>query len=164
MRVKPAIAVTLVILLVAAATGCGEGGGSVDGEEGSAPTKEQFVGRANAICEQEREELPERVADFEQARGGEPPEPYGDMVHFVFLPTIEDELSKIERIELPARDRQRIDTAIFAQQSAIDNVANTPRASLRDVKRHFARPAGMLREVGLTSCIVGENPLAPTGS
>lgn len=144
-------------VLVATLAACGGG----DGEDGGPDSvvaigRAEFVKQANAACRSQRDGLMKRVADFERRRGGKRPEPYGDVVHFVLLPTIEEEVRRAEEIDPPPEEEERVDAMFFAQRVAVDKVAVMPRVpSLKAAERHFAEAGGMLRAYGLTACAHG---------
>lgn len=144
-------------LLTATATaGCGAGGDN--GNASSAPpiSRAEFAKRANAACREEKAGMRERIPGFKLRTAGVKPRPYDDLVHFVFLPTVEREISDIEAVEWPPKDAKGIDAMRDVVRTALDSVAVIPRVpSIAAARRHFAVADKKLREYGLTSCVNG---------
>jgi len=137
------------------AVGCG---GSHD--EQARPSKAEFLEKANTACEKARAGAGERVADFlapRKQKGSLTPVDYGDLAHFVMLPTIESEIAGIVTLfPVPAGEGERIDDLLYAERREIDILANTEKIdSIEAVERHFNRSGRMLRAYGLTSCANG---------
>jgi hypothetical protein len=141
--------------------GCGSNGDAKSGT--TSLSKAEFVQLANAACRREKVGLAQRVAEFERLRNGMRPAPYGDMVHRILLPTIEEEVSKIRELTPPHGEEERVDWMLFAQQSAIDNVAvRRSVPSIAAAARHFAGAGRLLRGYGLSDCVF--DPRAQQGS
>lgn len=147
----------IAALGINAMVGCGGGDNpnSPQTAEGVAPTKAAFLQRANQICREERVDLAQKIAKFERLRAGRRPEPYGDMVHYVLLPTVEEELGAIEELEPPKGELDSVDEVLFPQETALNNTAGTPRVpSVRAAERLFADATEALRAYGLQACAV----------
>jgi hypothetical protein len=115
--------------------------------------KAEFVARVNAACREEQAGLTKRVAEFERRQSG-PPEPGADAVHFVFLPTMEAQVWRIEELGVPRGETGRIDAMLDAERFAVDAVAVTPRVpSVAAAARHFANADRLFRAYGLSSCV-----------
>ena len=71
----------------------------------------------------------EQVSAFERRRGRGKPRPYADMVHFVFLPVVEEELARLEELDVPAGDEDLVDFILFTERAAVDKVAIMPRVA-----------------------------------
>lgn len=154
MAIGTAIPVAMAMAMLA--FGCG--GSNEEGGTASLE-KAEYVKQVNAACQGERQGLRERVAEFERNRGDRRPEPYGDAVHFVLLPTIEEEVRRAEEVDPPPGDQERLDALFFAQRVTIDNVAVIPRVpSLRAAERRFAEAGRKLRAYGLWACAHGVEP------
>lgn len=150
MGARPRILLTLATA-IALVGGCG--GGGEDDAGPTKPTKAEFIKQANAACEEERAGLMKRVADFERNRSGGRPEPGADMVHFVYLPTMEAQVFRIEELGVPRGESIRIDMMLDASRFAIDAVAVKPRVpSMEAAERHFAEADKLFLEYGLDSC------------
>lgn len=143
--------------VTAAGTGCGNG--TAETLSSSSLGRADFLKRANAACAQEKAEGRERAATILKLRrhNDETGEVvYADLVHFVFLPTIEAELVRIAELRPPLRDAQRIEEIMAAEKAAIDEVAVMKRiASIEAAKRHFIAAGKLFRDYGLSSCANG---------
>jgi hypothetical protein len=143
-----------VLLTAFAAAGCGGDSGSAS----SSPpiSRAEFAKQANAACREEKSSLSERIAGFKLRIAGEKPRPYADLVHFVFLPMVEREVSDIEAVDWPKKDAEGIDAMRDGVRTAIDAVAVMPRVpSIAAARRHFIQADKQLRAYGLFSCVVG---------
>jgi hypothetical protein len=135
------------------AAGCGGGGGGDDGSTAPSLSKAEFVKRANAVCKKQRADLIEEASSFERLRSGRKPRPYADMVHFVLLPTIEEELNRLEELGVPAGEEKYVGYILFTEQSALDSVATMPRVgSIEAAERHFIKSGKLFRAYGLSAC------------
>ncbi|HET8863446.1 MAG TPA: hypothetical protein VFM94_09375 [Solirubrobacterales bacterium] len=144
--------VTLVVAVATISAGCGDESSTSTPD---AVTKAEFIAKANAACEKERDGLEKRVRDFERqlAARNARPLPYADMVHFVLLPTIEGEIRRIYQLDLPPADEEQIDAMLSTKKFALDQVAVIPRVPSRKVaERHFVEADKLFRAYGLTSC------------
>jgi hypothetical protein len=154
MDIRPGFLLAVAMAIAMVAVGCG--GDSDDAADNAPPSKAEFVKQANAVCERERAGLMERVAEFERRRAGRRPEPGADVVHFVYLPTIEAQIFRIEELDVPRGEQTRIDTLLDAERFALDAVAVMPRVpSIAVAERNFAEADKQLRAYGLSSCANG---------
>jgi hypothetical protein len=152
LRLSFSIGITAAIATVVFGCGADNGGGKT----ATSPSKAEFIRQANSACARERSGLKERLSAFERFRAGEKPEPYADAVHFVLLPTIEEEIARVEELDPPGGEEERVDTILFAQKSTLDSLAVKQRvASISFAEKAFAAPARMLRAYGLASCAYG---------
>jgi hypothetical protein len=115
---------------------------------GSPPSKAEFVRQANAVCRETRAGLADEIADFERHRA-----PNGaDAVHFVLLPTMEEEISGVEELDIPPSAERRVNWLLFRQKSTLDNLAIMSHVSVEAAKRRFAGPGRQLTAYGLSAC------------
>lgn len=154
------MAAVVVAGIAAIATGCGGGGdpasGSGSGNTVTAPpSKAAFVKEANAACSHARAGLATKEAEFERRRGGRKPRPGADMVHFVYLPTMESQIWRIEELGVPHGEERRVEELLYTEQHAIDSVAVMQFASQPLAERHFAKADKLFRAYGLGSCTTG---------
>lgn len=145
------LAVGLAILVV----GCGDGDEEVSSIE-APPIKAEFIKQANATCERERAGLTERVADFERVRAPGKPLPKADAVHFVYLPTMEAQIWRIEQLEVPRGEQGRVDAMLDAERQAVDTVAVIDRVpAIATAERYFRGADRLFRRYGLQACANG---------
>lgn len=155
----------LVIVALSAAvvgTGCG-GDSSSAAKTGASSTastpsldKAEFLKLANAACRKARAGLDQRVASYEQITAKEKPGSYVDVAHFVFLPTIEEEIAGVGAIGWPTGEKERIRVLLAAERTAVDAVAVMEKVpSIAVAERHFVKPGRMLRAYGLSACANG---------
>lgn len=143
----------VVMSIAMLAVGCGGSGGDHPG--GSLFTKVEFIRQANAACERERAGLMERISDFERRRPS-PPLPGADMVHLVYLPTIERQVWRIEELGVPRGETGPIEAMLDAEGLAIDAVAVIPKVlSIAATERYFATADRLFRAYGLPFCATG---------
>jgi hypothetical protein len=141
--------------LIAITVGCGEGGEASSSRLG----KGEFLRRANAICKEARAGLLRKVSDFEaRAKQG----PYVDAVHWVLLPTIEEEIRQVQELDILRKEAGRVDALLDAQQATLDSLAVKPAVPRLEIAaRRFAKPGRQLRAYGLAACAFGPISLRP---
>jgi len=135
---------------MAAVAGCG---GSDSTADTAAPLgKAEFIKQANADCTRARAGLAGREAEFERRRGRHLA-PGADMVHFVYLPTIEGQLRLLESLPSPPGEETRVETMLKTEHYALDSVAVMRHVwSQAAAERYFAKADRLLRAYGLDSC------------
>lgn len=154
--------VAALVALVAIVAGCGSSSdeSTSEAQSGStaaarpSPSKAEFIKQANAACEKARAGLAGRVADFEQRREGRKPLAGADMVHFVYLPTMETQIWRIEELGVPPGEEARIDAMLDAERSGVDaNAVKARVPSIAAAEREFAEADKLFRAYGLHACI-----------
>jgi hypothetical protein len=163
--ISRAAGLLLIVALLTAVVGAGCGGGGGDTSKASTsstaltiPTldKAKFLKLANAACREARAGLGQRVASYERITAKEKPGSYVDMVHFVFLPTIEGEILGIEHTGIPKGEKERLRVLLAADRTAVDAVAVMEKVpSIAVAERHFVKSGRMLRAYGLSACANG---------
>lgn len=150
------------ITVIGVAAGCGsssdESSPEAQSESAAAsipsPSKAQFITQANAACEKARAGLAGRVSDFEQRREGRKPLAGADMVHFVYLPTMETQIWRIEELGVPLGEEERIDAMLDAERSGVDaNAVKAKVPSIAAAEREFVEADRLFRAYGLYACI-----------
>lgn len=152
--------VSLLIVASIATIGSGCGGSSGDSlnsdskSDAAAPlTKAQFLEHANAACAEERAGLKQRLAKYERLSAGRKPAPGADMVHLVFLPTIEAQIFRLEELGAPPGQAVQVDTLLDTERRAVDTVAVIPRVpSIAKAVQHFSEADKLFRAYGLGAC------------
>jgi hypothetical protein len=161
--VRPTILLAIAISIAIVALGCG--GGSDQASTTSPPSKAEFVKQANAACERARAGLGKRVSDFERQRAGRKPEPGADMVHFIYLPTMEAQIFMIEELGVPRGEEKWIDALLDAERFGVDAVAVKPRVpSMAAAEREFAKADNLFLAYGLDSCVTDSRKPRDVGS
>lgn len=154
MKLSVLIFAVLAVGITVALAGCGGGeGGDASLSTESPPTRAEFVKKANAACGRARAGLEEREREFEQRSAGRALAPGVDMVHFVFLPTIEAQVKLLQGLKVPQGDEERVDAILDAERFTIDALAVMPKVpSVAWAERHFAKADRLLRAYGLDAC------------
>lgn len=146
---------SLAIAIAALAAGCGGGSSSSSSEGGGSITKEQFIEKANAICEQDRGNLSkEFTAYLKQHQGKESGEEVlAGMMEALLLPRIEKDLAKLKQLETPPGDKEEIDAFLKAQQKAVNEMANLKRLPEGPAGEKYLEPASRLAKAyGIKVC------------
>jgi hypothetical protein len=142
--------------IVVTSVGCGGGDADTSTSTTAPLSKAQFLKQANAACAKERAGLAQRVAKYERLRGGREPAPGADMVHFIFLPTIEAQILRIEEIGVPRGQAGQVGAILDAERRSVDSVAVIQRVpSIAKAVRQFAEADKLLRAYGLDACANG---------
>jgi hypothetical protein len=162
---RPTTLLAFAISIAVAVSGCG---GDDSGASGTRTTttsmlsKAVFVKQANAACLDERAKLPQRLADFKRENSAGQ-RSILDMVHAVYLPTIEAQTWRIEELGAPRGDEARVDAILDELRTAVDAVAVIPNVpSIAAADRHFGLTDRLLRAYGLLSCT--RRPRQPPGT
>lgn len=164
MLVRAAVVLAVAAGAAIAVVSCGGGddpkAGTTSTAQAPAPSKAEFIKQANAACREARAGLGERIARFEGLRDGRKPEPGADMVHFVYLPTMETQIWRIEELGVPREEDEEVDAMLDAERDGVDAVAVIPRvSSIARADRHFVEADRLFREYGLDACITdGRQP------
>jgi hypothetical protein len=156
----------LVIVALSAAvvaTGCGGDSSSAakTGTSTAASTtpaldKAEFLELANAACRKARAGINQRIASYEHITSKEKPGSYIDVTHWVFLPTVEEEIARVLALGWPTGEKERIRVLLAAERTAVDAVAVMEKVpSIAVAERHFVKPGRMLRAYGLSACANG---------
>jgi hypothetical protein len=122
-------------------------------------SKKEFLKRAEAACEKQRESLVEEASNFINKRIGKGDTEadelalIGPMAKAVMVPTIEAEIAAVRKLGAPAGDEEQIEALLEAQQEAVEEVKELKSAnSLEDVEKHFANATEMYAEYGFGAC------------
>jgi hypothetical protein len=147
---------SLAAALVAMAMIAGCGGGDESASGAQSLSRAEFVHQANALCRQERIGLAKEAAELvrrELSRGFSHDVALHEAAHYVLLPAIENEISKIRFLAIPPADRPGVEAALSAERSAVDRIAvpNT-LASMAAFHHEFTESAVELRVNGLDDC------------
>jgi hypothetical protein len=152
----------LAIAVAAVALGCGggSGGSSSSSSAAGSPTigKAEFIKRASAACREQRADLAERASRYLGGRAskGESPALVYGLVHFVVLPTIETEITKIRRLPQPAGEEPGVEAMLAAEDLATDKVATMRRIpSMAAIYSRFGEAEQQFRAFGLPACANG---------
>lgn len=154
-----------VIMIAAIVMGCGsDSAGNPTSNQSTGPpaavpppSKSVFIRRANSICKRARAGLGGRVSEFERRRLGHKAEPGADAAHFVYVPTMEEQIWRIEKLGVPYGEAGRIDAMLDAEQHGVNSIAVTRRTlSIIAAERYFAKANRLFRAYGLNSC--ADNP------
>lgn len=136
----------------AAISGCGGRDGSASDDD--PPSKAEFVAQVNAACEQLHQIMVRERLEFERRRAGQKPEPGSvDMVHLVYLPAKEEQVSRIEAMRTPRGEVGRVEELLDAARIAIDNAATDLRIpSIAAAQPYFAESDKLYWAYGLDAC------------
>lgn len=118
-----AVGVALLILAV----GCGGGGGDSSTEV----TKAEFTKQANAICAERDKKWTAQVASWEKkelstAKVSASKDEAGELIASELVPLMEDELRKLEALEIPAGEEETISKMWKTRSKAIAEIEADP--------------------------------------
>lgn len=144
-------------VLAAVASGCGGGGGG-DSTSSVATTpvprtKAEYVSQVNAACREKKAGLGKEIAEYEQRLEGRTPARGADMIHFVYLPMIEEQITAIQRVTPPPSQAGYVNAMLDADGVALDSLAVKPRVpSIAVAEKQFANSNRLFWAYGLNSC------------
>lgn len=117
--------------------------------EGAAPgSREDFLGRANQICEDSNTQLVD-VADGLQD-GADADEV--EQIVTDFADTVQGAVDQIRVLDAPAADRQELDTLLDDTDQALDDLRSDPLNALQDQADPFDDINQRLSDFGLVAC------------
>jgi hypothetical protein len=152
--VRSSALLAALAIAAAPAVGCGGNEDSASGSESL--TRAMFVRQANALCRKERVGLGREAAKVfrrELSRGFPHDVALHEVAHYVLLPAIEEEISKIRRLRIPPVDRPGVEAALSAERVALDSLASASRlSSMKDFHQAFAESGLEFRVNGLDDC------------
>ena len=147
--------VPFIALLLAAAAlsfpGCG--GGSDDSATASALTKQQFIKRANAICQEaiEKVDLQLREAAEAQPGNGQLSEGALELVATtVVFPIYAETFSKLGSLQPPEESKEEVRKIVDQYQAALKKTEANPRLGFRH--NPFLKGSEAAEKFGLEAC------------
>jgi protein-tyrosine-phosphatase len=142
-----ALALFALVAIAALAAGCGGGGSSTDattggGGEEAAPTKAQFVAKADAICKANDATLNKEVQEFAKEEGiSEKSEPSEDqqteLVERFLIPSLQNEHDELVELTPPEGDEEKVEQ-IFSNLEAGIEEAEVDPSSMTEEEEHQA--------------------------
>jgi hypothetical protein len=140
------ILVSFVVLGAAFTVGCGGGGG---GSDTAAPTKAEYVEKANAICAKSNDKLSKEATTTFGTK-----KPTQDQINSfttdVIIPNLQAQLTALEALPKPESDVDSPDDVYAAFQTVIDDLNDDPSSSTDD--QTFAHESQLATTYGLTDC------------
>jgi len=159
-----AVLLTAAIATVGIAAGCGDDDGSGSESGGgsiatSTQPRPQFVKQASEICSRERQDVPQRIAAYQEKNppGDKPPDvAQADGVQAVILPVLESEVDRIRDLGAPAGDEEQVEAILTGQQEANDEVAELEKIPPEEDgwERYFDSTNKLMVAYGLDACAV----------
>jgi len=150
--IRPAALLAVTASVAFAVLGCGGGGDPTS--VSTAPSKAEFITQANAACKQARAKMAVTRREFERVNAGRTHAPGSiDMVHFVYLPAMEDQVTFVRLLTEPRGETEKIQELLAAARTAIDRAATVPRIpTLAAAEAYFGRSDRLYRAYGLDAC------------
>jgi hypothetical protein len=151
-------------LAVSVAIGVLTGGcGGSDGGSSTGLSKAQFVKQANAICGSSRTNILKELGLYLQKHKNSKEsedEIFTDAVQAIYVPEVEEELTKLRALHPPEADKATIAAMINGQQKALDAIGK--QKSIHEgrfgVEVFFDRAGQVAREYGISQCANNEPP------
>ena len=155
----------LIALMIA--TGCG-GSGSDSSTPPPIATasfgKAEFIKRANAICEREREAALPRLAAYlarVNAKGGQGnKKKLSNDLQEAFVSSVQAQTDQIRKLGAPSGDEKQIEELLAFSQQSVDafeasSVPSDPDAVSAELGKAFRQTNRLLGDYGLSSCLYG---------
>ena len=142
MNKKLGMLVPLFVVAFLGIAGCG-------GDGSSAPSEEEYIAEADAICQKADDEL---AATVESTFGSEEPTRQ-QVVAFVedeLVPSIEGQLDELRSLTPPEGDEDAVNAIYDALDQDIEAVAENPAAAVESPA--FVESSRLAGEYGLTAC------------
>lgn len=153
----------LIVALAASvalpAAGCGDSASSneatnsgVTVQTGSL-TKEQFVEKADQICEDSRAEFERKFSTFSQRSSSAANliDQAKNAIDTIFVPVYEKQIDQISSLGAPSGDEEEIASILGSVQRSLDKAKQEPLQFFRENKP-FPEAEKLARAYGLTGC------------
>lgn len=138
--------VALAVLAALAASGCGD-------DDGDPLTKAAFIERGTQICSETSQRIEERARTAFTEQGSIPSaEEVIDFANSTVVPQIDGELDRLEDLEPPEDDVERIDDVIQAGRDGVDEIREDPTILLSTADDGLARYRELASAYGLQNC------------
>jgi hypothetical protein len=154
----PKASMLLGLLAIAAALAASGCGGDDDEDTtaagGEAPSKQEFISEADAICRQGDKEI-EQAAGREFGKGQEPSQQeQQQFVTDTVVPNIKNQIDEIRALTPPQGDEGRITAILDAAESGLDKIERNPSVLNEGGggANPFAQANKLAGEYGLTAC------------
>jgi hypothetical protein len=151
---------TIAVAIAAMLSGCGgsgddssaSGGG---GAEGGALSKEEFIAKANKICERDKSAVPEGFTAYLKVHEGDgsSEEVFAGMIKAILLPVIEKDIAKLEKLEAPPVDQDLIEEFLRLQQRGVKAMSKLDKLSEGPAGERYLEPASRIAKAyGIKVC------------
>jgi hypothetical protein len=149
-----AVAVAAISLVAA---GCGGGDSASSASSGGSNlTKAEFINKAEAICDEEREKI---VTEFNtyfarhKSSGKSEDELFADLIKEVLLPSVENDIKRLRALGTPAGEEERIDAFLSAQQRGVEEMSTLKTLPKGPAGEKYLEPASRLAKAyGIKHC------------
>lgn len=146
MRKHSSGTVALAMVVGLGVAGCGDGGGDP-------LTKAAFVERGSQICTETNQRIEERAASAFREPGKIPTaEEIEKFASETVVPQIESELDRLEELEPPEDDVDRIDDIIEEGRNGVDDVREDPTILLSSADDGLSEYRELASGYGLENC------------
>ena len=140
-RYRSLLLVLIVALPVASAAGCG-GDEETSQTEAPAPTRQEFIAQADAICRSAEQDLnaQSRELGFYTPDGLDEEE--AEFVEEEVIPNFQRQVDEIQALTPPPGDEKKIEAALSAAERDLDDLLEDPTRvpkALRERNRLFER-------------------------
>ncbi len=136
------VLVLIVALPVASVAGCG--GDEEAQTEAPAPTRQEFIAQADAICRSAEQDLRAAQESYGSTRKEE-----AEFVEEEVIPHFQRQVDEIRELTPPPGDEKKIEAALSAAERDLDDLLEDP-SRVPKGQREFAR---QFRRYGSTTCV-----------
>lgn len=141
----------LIVLsgVIAAVAGCG-GSGDSSTVTTSSLSKAAYVKKANALCEEARQEaLAYRLPSGQEEEG---PKAVTLTVHQGILPPIQRAMGEVRELGAPKGDEPKVEAILVGNEKAVEKAEGMKFTSLGDMEEVFLSTAEKARGYGIKNC------------
>jgi hypothetical protein len=143
-RYRSLVLVLIVALPVASAAGCG-GGDETRQTEAPAPTRQEYITQANAICRSVAQDL--MAAQY--LYDGSSREEDAEFIEEEVIPGFQRQIDEIRELTPPVGDEEKMQAALSAAERDLGDYREDPRR----VPKGFQGLSRQLRRYGRGSCV-----------
>jgi hypothetical protein len=143
-------ALIVLSVVMAAIAGCG-GGGDSNTVTTSSLSKAAYTKKANALCEEARQEaLAFRLPPAQEEEGTA--KAVTTTVHQGILPPIQRVMEEVRELGAPKGDEEKVEAILVGNEEAIEKAEGMKFSSMTDMEQVFLSTAEKARHYGIDNC------------
>lgn len=131
-RCRSLVLVLVVALPVASAPGCG-GDEETSQTEAPAPTRQEFIAQADAICRSAEQDL--KAAEGGVYTGDGLDEEEAEFVEEEVIPNFQRQVDEIRELTPPPGDEEKIEAALSAAERDLDDLLEDPSSVPKGLRK-----------------------------
>lgn len=147
-------AATLVAsALLATTAGCGDDSSTGDEDTSpTGPTREEYIGRADAVCEKGNAELEAAASAFFADKPHPTARQEQAYAASIFVPNIEAQIDELQQLQVPEGDEEEVAAVYDAAAAGIAEIADDPSTFGGEPPAGFREASRLAEAYGFEVC------------